>query len=226
MNIMTFSGWAFPDNILDKLLPEAQITNWQHGFFSDASSYEDFSAKLQKEPHHLVAYSLGGLTALKLAADFPKQVLSLTLISCFDEFTAVEAPRAQKLAVRQLQRMIDAFNEDPLTVSQNFYLRTILPVEDKTYELPEDFNKEQLAAGLEQLRDISRSDILEKISCPTLILHGEQDLIVEAFKAHRLRSHLKNSQLIFIKDRGHALPLTSENSLRKNISNFIKNTDT
>ena len=64
---------------------------------------------------------------------------------------------------------------------------------------------------------------LSNITCPTLIINGKDDFIVE--EAPLLANHLiANSQLVFIENAGHYPHIENSKLFFREINNFIYNT--
>ena len=57
------------------------------------------------------------------------------------------------------------------------------------------------------IADGDRSDLLGRISCPTTIVHGEQDPLIPVAAAHDLAAKIRGAELDVIDGMGHDLPL-------------------
>ncbi|RZA11724.1 MAG: alpha/beta hydrolase, partial [Proteobacteria bacterium] len=67
---------------------------------------------------------------------------------------------------------------------------------------------------------IDNAALLERIKCPTLILHGSEDRIIPVAAAHRLNDAIANSELKVIDGVGHLLLAEDSKALAKYIADF------
>lgn len=77
-----------------------------------------------------------------------------------------------------------------------------------------------------QIKAVARHDaknILHKISAKTLILQGEDDVLCTRQECMSLASLIKGSQLIFIKNTAHMLPIENPMLLSRKIMAFLTN---
>lgn len=63
---------------------------------------------------------------------------------------------------------------------------------------------------------------LKKISCPTLIIHGTDDIIFPMESAKKLHRYIKNSQLVFIPEANHILVLNNPEEINMHIHAFLQ----
>eukprot|EP01129_Flabellula_baltica_P001526 TRINITY_DN1147_c0_g1_i4.p1 TRINITY_DN1147_c0_g1~~TRINITY_DN1147_c0_g1_i4.p1 ORF type:complete len:172 (-),score=35.40 TRINITY_DN1147_c0_g1_i4:47-562(-) len=62
---------------------------------------------------------------------------------------------------------------------------------------------------------------LEKILCPTLIIHGEQDKLVPVVHPQRLHEGIHNSQVEYWRDAGHSLHLKYADKFNQRVRDFL-----
>lgn len=156
----------------------------------------------------VVGWSLGGCLALALAARAPALVESMVLIStaaCFGE---------------------DIFGK---TIELNAELQTHADYLDILLE-PRRTLVEQIGAGA-SMHTLSRyyqllgqfdlSTGLSGIDVRTLIVHGEQDVVI-ADSDVQLLQRLPNARLEVVRDHGHFIPLTAARRFNGLLLDFIR----
>ena len=159
---------------------------------------------------HVVGFSLGGMIAQQMALDHPELVQRLILLGTAPRggegltFTEL-SPEEQADPVAFLLTAFFA----PSAVSQaagREYLKR-LEYRTKDRDLPVSRNSAvaQLAAirewGIIQATD--RYAALQKITHPTLIVHGNKDIVVDPINALILAEKLPNAELIVYWDSSH-----------------------
>lgn len=86
-----------------------------------------------------------------------------------------------------------------------------------------------IAGNFAQRSDMQRAALagagwskeLGKISCPTLIIHGEQDHVIDIEGAHKLRESIHGSEMITIKSAGHLLLAEAPKELYRVVQDFL-----
>ena len=63
---------------------------------------------------------------------------------------------------------------------------------------------------------------LNKIKCPTLIIHGTEDINVDIKHAEKALKEIQNSKLYIVEGGDHYMSFSHSNEIEKEISNFIK----
>ncbi len=133
---------------------------------------------------HIVGHSLGGHMAVRLAATFPELVDRLVLVNAAGLPFDVGLLRLTARAIlpapdrsREFRRlvMIDAMRANPLRV-----LRT----------------------AREMLRD-DVTDLLGRVSAPTLIVWGGRDHVVPLANAYALEAGIPGARLVMLPHSGH-----------------------
>ena len=145
----------------------------------------------------VVAHSMGGLAALRLALAYPDRVDSLVLIGT--------APR-----LRVHPRFIDQAHSGAWDVA---WLRGAFAddVSAATMEMIyDDLLRMRVGDATRTFRELSAVDLgpeLQNITCPALILTGGDDVVVSPRHSDRLARALPCARLIVIPRAGHYLHL-------------------
>lgn len=162
----------------------------------------------------LFGFSIGGMVAQQLTVDRPELIRKLILIGTGPrggERMADYSPEVWALFKKQYphadELLLDTFFT-PTAKSQKAgwsYLTRIRARVGKEPALTETVVPAQLAAIFSwgKLKENS-FDYLKDIKQPTLVIHGDQDVICPTVNAVTLKEHLPNASLIIYPDANHA----------------------
>jgi len=191
-----------------------------------ARSVADLIEHLGGEPVHLFGNSMGGAVVLQLAARRPDLVRTLTLISpALPSLTLTKGnAHLPVIAVPGVgERLVPKFLEtdaetrvrgsiditfaDPSRVSAQRLEESAREV-DEHGRLPYASD-----AFLSALRGLLRTyldlgprrpwKLAELITCPTLVVYGRKDPLVDSRSAHRVTKHFPNAHVVVLPDSGH-----------------------
>ena len=179
---------------------------------------------------HVVGLSMGGAIAQELAISFPNLVDRLVLLGTY---TAGD-PRGTALfrEFASMRRMLPS--ED--------YLRLTLPLiyTHQEYQLPnfiEGIVNDRLEDPLHQEDDAYERQMeatiafqsrgrLDRISCPALLVFGEEDIMTPMRFARELVRDIKGSKLIILEGTGHGFTRTRFRETATLIDGFLSDGDT
>ena len=159
---------------------------------------------------HIVGFSLGGMIAQQLALEQPDLVRRLILLGTgprggeamtFAELSAEE--QADPVAF-----LLGAFfspAEASQAAGREYVKRIASRKKDRDLPVSGKSAVAQLAAIREwgTIPSTGRYDSLQNITHPTLIVHGNKDIVVAPINALILAEHLPNAQLIVYPDSSH-----------------------
>jgi len=216
-------GWAQSRQIWFQqfdAFPDALFLNLPgHGAHADVASadwLETIQAQLPS-PCVLVGWSLGGMLALKLAEQFPQSIAALALIStspCFrqqpnwpagcDEqlFSAFEQAVSSP-SPRLLNRFFSLMLHGD-TIKRSAYNQLAKQAIDRDHPA----SSQGLHDGLEWLTTLDTRQTVQRLSMPTLLLHGRDDAIVSAASTDWLAETIRTQQKHLFEHCGHAPFLT------------------
>ncbi|RQO85580.1 hypothetical protein POPTR_001G313100v4 [Populus trichocarpa] len=178
---------------------------------------------------NLVGISYGGFVGYSMAAQFQEKIEKVVLccagvcleekdmdnglfaVPNLDEAASILLPQtAEKL--RELMRF--SFVKPAIGIP-SFFLTDFIDVMCTDYVK----EKRELIQAILHGRNLS---VLPKITQPTLIIWGEKDQIFPVELGHRLKRHVgESSQLVIVKNAGHAVNLEKAKEFAKHLKSFL-----
>jgi pimeloyl-ACP methyl ester carboxylesterase len=175
-----------------------------------------------------VGFSLGGMIAQQLAAEHPELVRRMILLGTgprggegmtFTELSADELGDENLL-------IMNAFftpSEASKAAGQAYLKRLKLRVEDLDAPVSNQSATAELAAirNWGQIPSKDRFAMLGKIHQPTLVVHGNKDVVVMPINAFLLAQHIPDAQLIMYPDSSHAAQSQNAASFMEHARSFL-----
>ncbi len=181
--------------------------------------------------------SLGGIMGMFMAAQFPQQIKKLVLndvgaflsqkslekiakylLFCPKEFSNLE------LAENNLRSIYAPFGD--LTDEQWKQLLNILIVPDSDAGYRWHYDPQLAAPFAEQngitSKDIELWDTWSKVTCPTLLIHGENSELLLAETIEKMQQDHSNLEVVHLPNIGHAPALMAEDQILL-IQNWLLN---
>ena len=173
---------------------------------------------------HIVGTSYGGEVGMIFAATWPERVRSLTVIASVSELgpdterTVLDWQRAALEAPVSLYRTML-----PTTFSQEFAAENpslIEQAEDRLKSCEADFFK-TFSGLIDAFCALDITPILSEISCPTLVIAGEKDVLKPPRYSRIIADGIKDSELLVIPGAGHAVVLEQPELINQKVTGFI-----
>ena len=175
-------------------------------------------------PAHLVGLSLGGMVAMRLALAQPQAVRSLALLDTSAEAEVPELrPQYEALAAAAKAQGPQSVVGAVLLImfSQGFLQSQ--PVKVADYK--DQFNRLNLDGLEAATRAVTRrTDILDqisRISVPTLVIVGEQDVARTPDEAQHIVERIAGARLVTIPGAGHMTPIEQPERISQVLSEFL-----
>jgi pimeloyl-ACP methyl ester carboxylesterase len=161
---------------------------------------------------HVVGHSMGGFIAQLLAIHYPERVISFTSISSSTNSPNIPLPPDKTWQI---------FMENNPTGDLKNDLKGFLPVwkylngtaqfdEELAIEYTRNlYSRQEIKGALGEshvnaqanLKD--RSEQLKKVKVPALVIHGEEDYLVDKYGGIQTAECIENSKLVLIPEMGH-----------------------
>ena len=182
------------------ILPEGYTTR------DMARDLKDAMEQLGIEKADIFGVSMGGMIAQYFAADYPQRVNRLIL--------AVTAPCPNPILAESIEEWVSCARRNDHTALMESNLRRIysdsyyrknkglIPILGKLTK-PESYDRFFVQA--EACRTHNALDLLPKITCPTLVVGGEQDNSLGAEPSRQLATAIPGAKLHMYPQWGHGL---------------------
>jgi pimeloyl-ACP methyl ester carboxylesterase len=181
---------------------------------------------LKLGPSHLVGISMGGFISIELAIRHPELVEKLVLVSTgAGGVVRVQAkPEMLALLMWNETEEVETFTRRGYTAfAANGYM-TAHPedldrvAKDATAKpmSPESFQR-QLSAVIAH----DASDLLDKITAPTLIIHGQDDPLMPYANGQYLAEHIKGAKLSTYPGVGHLPHIEATERFNREVIEFL-----
>jgi pimeloyl-ACP methyl ester carboxylesterase len=158
----------------------------------------------------VVGFSLGGMIAQQLASEYPDMVRRIILLGTgprggegmtFTELSVDDLNDPESLLMFAFFTPSDASKAAGRAYIERLRLRTT--------DRDEPVSRQAAIAQLESIREWGaipsecRFAMLSRIHQPTLVVHGNKDVVVMPINAFLLATHLPNAELIMYPDASH-----------------------
>jgi pimeloyl-ACP methyl ester carboxylesterase len=192
--------------------------------------------QLEVDAAAVVGNSMGGFIGAELAISFPQRVERLVLVSAAGISTHAPRGSAQAIPVlRRLERILMASTAWAASVSDTTMRRARLRdaalgvVIRHPAKLPAALAAEQVrGAGkpgfiqaLQSIIDYEIRERLSKIACPTLIVWGERDRLINVRDADVFTELIPNSRKVVFEDTGHMSMLERPQEFNSLLEEFL-----
>lgn len=201
--------------------PDGPYTFEEHA--TEAKALYEF---LGVEKIHLIGTSYGGEVAMKFAALFPEMTKSISVIDSVSELDEV-----LKNFVLNWKTLADTKDGEkffwgmlpsiygPKFVAEN---KEMLEERAKLFKnFPEDYYTGQKILYDTFAQDVYMTDELCKISCPALIICGQDDILKKPKFSQILADRIPSSEYVLLPDCGHVAILEAPKELQSILLGFI-----
>lgn len=202
--------------------PDSEYSQEQH-----AEDLARLLGKLEVPRAHLVGLSNGGMIAQHFALRYPEKTGALVLVdTCSYVDTLlhliitswIRAAEGGGSGLRYDVALPYLFSED--------FTRTNL---DRILAMKEmNLARNPVKAVVNLSKASIRHDLKDRVSeiaAPTLILAGEEDILVPLKYSRILREEIKHSTLVTLKNCGHVPPIEKPDEFNRIVMNFLKDHD-
>ena len=218
--MLLLHGWAANHHVYDDFrtylgerdiwAPDLPGHGLNHDANFDAATFADCLALNMQEPHHIVAWSLGGQVALQLALRHPDKVKTLCLCATFAKLLQSHDYEVG-LVQSKLNGMIPVFQADYGKTMTQFLQLQILYTPERKHAI-DMILPNVIACGVPQglqsaQQYAAKADLraqLPQIHTPTLCVCGDKDTITPMRLGEYLAEHLPNAHLMVIAKAVHA----------------------
>ncbi len=178
---------------------------------------------------HIVGHSLGGMIAQQLAQDYPQLVRGLILLGTGPRggegmsFTNIRPEEQEADPIAFLLAAFFAPTESSQSAGRAHVARLALRMQDRDLPVSASTTRTQIEALKEwgAVPSTGRYATLRNIPNPTLIVHGNKDIVVGPINALILAQQLPNAQLVVYPDSSHGAQDQHAHRFLKHVGLFL-----
>ncbi|WP_254513219.1 alpha/beta fold hydrolase [Anatilimnocola floriformis] len=170
---------------------------------------------VQAPPYNLVASSLGGQLSIEYAARYPEKVDKIVLLCPSGFGTEEKLPITEGARHKNYQGLVES----------TFHNRRLASPRIVEYYAEKFANKPWRKAFFETVRGTKSHSVKDKLSlvkCPTLVICGREDRIVDPLAVEEAVKDLPNYQFVMVPNCGHAPQLEFSGLINRMVSNFLR----
>lgn len=223
-DLVLLHGWGLHGQVWDAVIP-ALLEKFQvtvidlPGFGRSPMPGGDYSLDylvqhvlaVAPEKAVWIGWSLGGMVAMRMAAQFPERVTALVTVASTPQFVADEHwPHALKPEMLQgFRNLLDEDWEGTLIRFLALQCKDSDHMRDDVRTLKEILYfhglpaQKALRAGLEILRDVRLLNDLARIHCPTLHLFGERDNLIPVAASTAIHTVQPGAAIVILRGVSH-----------------------
>lgn len=176
---------------------------------------------------HILGFSMGGYIAQELAINYPEKVIDLALVSTacggkqavlmrkdrMEKFTANDGLTPEEI----LQKDMDIYFSDDYIEKNPEIMKAFIKISMRYYQPAHAFQR-QFAACLNH----DTSDRIHTISCPVLIMTGDDDPLVPPENSSILKELLPEAVFSNFRGGRHGFMIENQEIFNKEIISFFK----
>lgn len=176
---------------------------------------------------HIAGHSMGGQIAQELALTYPEKVRSLMLLA-----SCVKPDERNKAIIAswgELPGQVDVATAARLSLpwiyTHRFYARpgTVQQVIDLIVANPYPPPPHGIYHQSRAVSQFDSSDRLSRIQCPTLVVVGQEDILLPVRFSQQLVEGIPAAELAILEKTGHGLLIESPDGVAQVMLNFLAN---
>jgi 3-oxoadipate enol-lactonase len=196
-----------------------------------AKDLANFITAMGLERAHILGHSLGGTIAMTIAIDYPDRVQSVILAGTTPASMltreAVQGVLANNARMDEASALAGDDRADtpmdgfllPMGITKDKHADPQVLAEVRAVIRPG--TPASLERRLMATTDHDVRDELHRIAAPTLVLHGENDLLASADGARFMAERIKGSRLVLLPDTGHSLTIQHRREVAPIVREFV-----
>jgi 3-oxoadipate enol-lactonase len=175
---------------------------------------------------HIIGTSYGGEVAMRLAMDYPEIVKTIAIIDSVSELDEVLRNFVSGWIHLAEQKDGEKFFWGMLpSIYGNDFIQNNHDLLQKRAQgmtqIPEDYFDGQINLYLTFLQDVTMTEELNKIQCPTLVVCGANDILKPPKFSKIIANQIPNAEFALIPDCGHVTIFEKPDMLNSMLLGFV-----
>lgn len=237
--LLMLTGWGSSHHVWDLIIPAlergCQINNvippWckaanVRGSLFELDDYVDAIANVCTSPQHVLAWSLGGCVAIRLAVRHPDLIRNIVFITSTPKFVSVDNHHTG-IDFDRFVALKKNFTDNPVATIKDFQALQVVGDENARHALKQlrahndylHFDMQELGVGLELLEQ-DFSPQLQALSCPTYFILGQEDAVINHLHVEYILQQT-HSEYVLWPRVGHVPQLSCPPRVVDQISTFL-----
>ena len=178
------------------------------------------------EKIHLIGTSYGGETALRYAMLFPEMVKSIAVIASVSEFDnlILEFVESWKFLCSLYDGGTFFKSAMPSLYGSTFMANNMEILNKRVTamkSIPNDYFDGQISLYDTFINDVTMTDRLKTITCPSLIISAEHDILKPPRFSKIIADNIPNSEYVVIPDCGHVAIIEKPSEVLTTVLGFV-----
>jgi len=179
--------------------------------------------KLGIDKAHFCGVSMGGIVTLQIVLSYPQRVKKLILVNTTARLNEQSAKVVSKWVELFRTKGFDAYFDQVIKdVFHPSFIEANPDLIKQIKEMSRNRDFQTVIKAAMGLQNFNFVDQLEKISVPTLIIHGEDDEVIPVEEAKLLHQKITNSKLVIFSKSGHATIIEKAQEFNKTVIEFLE----
>ncbi len=167
-----------------------------------------------RAPYHFAANSMGGKIMVEFARRYPDQVAKLVLIAPSGLSEVERLPIVEGVRGRKMQEVIGSVFHNPALADPAVVAMYERQVRDKRW-------RNGLMRTIRGTMGHMVRDQVSELRCPTLLVVGENDRIVDSDDSIAAGKRIPNGQLVIMENCGHAPQIEMAETINRLVVDFL-----
>ncbi len=240
-DILLLTGWGATCAVWEPIIPvlsngyqiNCVIPSWHRdskiaGSLGEIDNYIENLAATINRPTNIIAWSMGGLLAVKLAARFPEYIENICFIASVPKFVCQDNKNAG-IDYQWFTGFLARYQTQPMSALNKFLTllakgdesaRTSLRFLKKACDF-ENYDLKECGYGLALLQQLDLLETLKTLQCNTSFIHGASDAVVSLVSAQHA-AYISDSPLSIISGAGHAPHISQPDAVARIINTYLQ----
>lgn len=240
-DIMLLTGWGSTCAVWDPIIPA--LTNafqincispsWiidspDDGSLANVDDYIETLGNRLKSPTHIIAWSMGGLLAIKLAARFPERIGKLCLIASVPKFVSKDKT-CSAIDYSWFSQFTKQYQKEPLATLSKFLTLQVSGDSNAKAALRflknvshfQHYDLMECGRGLNLLGQLDLLETMKTLKCPCLFVQGDKDAVVNPEITQHVAS-VTHANIKLLAGAAHAPHVSHPDEISEIILNYLQ----